>query len=122
MPEPVDKQLYEQVKKSIDKIYSKSSAYKSGAIVKKYKEIFKKTYGDMSPYIDDNRPKNLQRWFDEKWIDIGQAAYPVYRPTKRINVNTPLTVREINKDNLVKQIAMKQKIKGKSNLPPFKPN
>jgi len=119
MPEPVDKKLYEQVKKSIDKIYNKPSAYKSGAIVKKYKEIFKKTYGDMSPYIDDNRPKNLQRWFDEKWIDVGGGPYPVYRPTKRINKETPLTVQEIPLERLREQYLLKQKIKGKKNLPPF---
>jgi hypothetical protein len=33
---------------------------------------------------------------------------------------TPLTVHEINPSNLKKQIALKQMIKGKSNLPPFK--
>jgi hypothetical protein len=62
----------------------------------------------------------LTRWFLEDWKDVGNKEYPVYRPTKRINKETPLTVNEINKTNLMKQILLKQKIKGKKNLPPFK--
>lgn len=112
MPTPLDKTLYEKVKKEADKVYSKPSAYKSGYIVKKYKELGGK-------YKDDNKPKNLKRWFDEGWTDIGNREYPVYRPTKRINKMTPLTVDEINPKQLKQQIELKQKIKGKSNLPPF---
>lgn len=44
---------------------------------------------------------------------------PIYRPTIKINKSTPLTVKEINKKNLKKQILLKQVIKGKSNLPKF---
>jgi hypothetical protein len=43
----------------------------------------------------------------------------VYRPTKRVNKNTPLTIDEIDPANLKEQIALKQLIKGKKNLPPF---
>lgn len=112
MPIPKDITLYEKVKKDANKIYDKPSAYKSGYIVKKYKELG-------GEYLDDNKPKNLQRWFKEKWQDIGGKDYPVYRPTKRINKKTPLTVNEINKDQLRKQINLKQRIKGDKNLPPF---
>ena len=38
MPTPIDKVLYEKVKKYADSVYSKPSAYKSGFIVKTYKE------------------------------------------------------------------------------------
>jgi hypothetical protein len=43
----------------------------------------------------------------------------VYRPTKRVNKTTPLTVQEIEPSNLKKQINLKQKYLGVKNLPPF---
>ena len=48
------------------------------------------------------------------------ADYPVFRPSKIITKDTPLTIDEIDKTNLKNQIKIKQKIKGKSNLKPFK--
>ena len=81
--------------------------------MKKYKELGGK-------YKDDNQDKNLKRWFEEKWKDIGNHSYPVYRPTKRINSKTPLTPNEIDQNNLKKQIKLKQQIRGNKNLPPFK--
>jgi hypothetical protein len=104
--------LYQQVKDAADIIYDKPSAYKSGFIVKKYKEMG-------GTYTDDKNPKNLKRWFKEEWKDIGNKEYPVYRPTKRISFETPLTPDEIKPSNLKKQIALKQVIKGDANLPPF---
>jgi hypothetical protein len=53
---------------------------------------------------------------------VGFKDYPVYRPTKRINKNTPLTVFEIDKKNLQKQIKLKQIIRGNKNLPKFIPS
>jgi hypothetical protein len=113
MPTPVNQDLYNRVKKYADTIYKKPSAYKSGFIVKKYKELG-------GEYIDDNKPKNLQRWFKEEWKDVGGLEYPVYRPTKRVSKKTPLTPSEIDPTNLKKQIIIKQDIKGDKNLPKFK--
>jgi hypothetical protein len=112
MPIPKDKILYDKVKKQADLIYEKPSAYKSMYIQKLYKSM-------NGEYIDDNKPKKLKQWMDEKWKDVGNKNYPVFRPTKRINKRTPLTVNEIDKVNLKKQINLKQKIKGNKNLPPF---
>jgi len=112
MSYPKDKKLYEQAKEIADKTYKKSSAYKSGFIVKKYKELGG-TYGGEQKNI------GLKRWFAEEWRDIGNKTYPVYRPTKRITKDTPLTASEINPVFAKKQIALKQKIKGKKNLPTF---
>jgi len=112
MPTPVNTKLYEFAKQIADNKYDKSSAYKSGFIVKTYKELGGK-------YIDDDKPKNLKQWFKEDWKDIGGEEYPVLRPTKRVNKKTPLTADEIDPKNLKEQIALKQKIKGKKNLPPF---
>jgi hypothetical protein len=113
MPIPKDKVLYEKVKKMADTIYKKSSAYKSGYIVQEYK----RRGGE---YIDDSKPKNLKRWFSERWEDIGYKDYPVYRPSVRVSKKTPLTVKEIDPKQLKEQIKLKQKIKGTKNLPPFK--
>jgi hypothetical protein len=104
--------LYSKAKNIADEKYKKSSAYKSGFIVKTYKSLG-------GTYSDDNKPRNLKRWFKEDWKDIGNNKYPVYRPTKRVSSKTPLTSTEIQPANLKKQIQLKQKIKGRSNLPPF---
>ena len=113
MPIPLNKNLYEKAKRIADETYSKSSAYKSGFIVQKYKELGGK-------YADDNTPKNLKRWIKEQWVDVGKLDYPVYRPTIRINKKTPLLAKEIDKNNLKSQIKLKQKYKGTKNLPRFK--
>jgi hypothetical protein len=113
MPIPKNVELYNFIKKEADKVYQKSSAYKSGYIVRRYKELG-------GEYIDDNKPKNLDIWFSERWTDVGKQPYPVYRPTIRVNSKTPLLVSEIDKNNLKKQIKIKQIIKGNKNLKPFK--
>lgn len=113
MPIIADKELYENVKKESNKIYNKPSAYRSGWIVKTYKQRG-------GEYINDNKPKNLERWFKEQWGDIGGLDYPVYRPFKRINQDTPLTVNEIDPLQAKEQIKLKQIIKGNKNLPAFK--
>ena len=110
---PVNKALYKAVKEYADIVYAKPSAYKSGFIVKMYKKLG-------GTYKDNNKEKELQRWFSEKWADVGNKEYPVYRPTLRINSKTPLIVSEIDKKNLKSQIRLKQQIKGEKNLPPFK--
>jgi hypothetical protein len=114
MPLILDQKLYDKVKQDADKIYEKPSAYKSGWIVKTYKERG-------GEYGDDNKTKNLKRWFKEKWADVGGQDYPVYRPTKRITKDTPLTPDEIDPNQLREQIILKQKIKGYKNLPKFIP-
>ena len=113
MPKILNQKLYDDVKKEADKVYQKSSAYKSGWIVKTYK-----SRGGL--YGNDDKPKNLKRWFKEKWGDIGGKSYPVYRPFKRINKDTPLTVNEIDPNQAKQQIKLKQKIRGDKNLPKFK--
>lgn len=113
--EPVNKKLYEEVKKYADTIYKKPSAYKSGFIVKTYKERGGKYKNKKS-----NKAK-LKRWFDEKWEDINDKKdkYPTYRPTIRINKKTPVTKGELDNEEIKKKIEEKQKIKGEKNLPPF---
>ena len=116
---PVNKDLYEKAKQIVYKQYDKPSAYRSGALVKKYKELGGKYKQDKNKNSIDDKP--LKRWFNEKWIDIGNQSYPVLRPTKRVSSQTPLLATEIDPTNLKKQISKKQIIKD-NNLPPFKKN
>lgn len=113
MPTPNNPKLYAKARRIADKTYKKSSAYKSGFIVKKYKELG-------GTYKKDGKTKLLKRWFREEWKDIGNEAYPVYRPTKRVSKKTPLTASEIDPRHAKKQIKLKQSIKGRRNLPKFK--
>jgi hypothetical protein len=113
MPIVANPELYQKVKEYADTIYKKSSAFKSMFIQKVYQQ-------NKGTYIDDNKPKNLKRWMKEEWRDVGNKDYPVFRPTKRISKQTPLTVDEIDKQNLKEQIKKKQIIRGNKNLSPFK--
>jgi len=108
---PINKKLYEKVKAEVYPRYKKPSAYRSGAVVKRYK--------DLGGKFKDNGGRPLARWFKEEWKDVGDKEYPVYRPTKRISRDTPLTSTEIDPENLQLQISEKQKIKGENNLKPF---
>ena len=127
MPTPADQRLYDQAKERINRQYTKPSAYRSGATVKLYKQLFADKYGDdTAPYQPDGRTRNLARWFHEDWIDVNSRigvkdpnAYPLYRPTKRISAATPLTLGEIPVSVLRKQSRLKQVIRGTANLPPF---
>jgi hypothetical protein len=115
MPIIDDQRLYDRVKKRADTIYAKPSAYKSGWIVKTYKELG-------GTYSEDNQPKKLKQWYDAVWKSVAEKdQYPVLRPTVRVNKTTPLLPSEIDPKNLKHQIDLKQKIKGKKNLPPFRP-
>jgi len=117
---PIDKDLYNIAKEIVFSQYKKNSAYRSMAIQKLYKQLGGK-------YIEniDEKLKPLTQWKLEKWKDINpnkktNKSYPVYRPSIRINEDTPLTFYEIDEKDLEKQINLKQKIKGNKNLPPFK--
>ena len=129
MPLPTDQTLYEEAKDFIYSKYKKNSAFRSGAVVKEYKQQFAQKYGEAStPYSDDNKPKKLKRWFDEKWINVNPLlnfknadAYPLFRPTKYVNSETPTLFQEIPQSRLKEQYKLKQKIKGERNLPTFLP-
>ena len=103
---PEDQKMYDRVKAKIYKKYPKHSAYRSGLLVKEYKEAFKKKYGKKSPY-KGKKKKNapLSRWMQEKWRNQrGEVGYKkkgdVYRPTKRISKKTPATFKELSKKEL----------------------
>jgi hypothetical protein len=119
---PKDHKLYEKAKDEADKIYKKSSAYKSGYIVKTYKKLYKEKYGDENAFEGKKKKQEgLTRWFNEKWTDVGSKKndYPLYRPTVRVNKKTPKTAQEVGKKRLEEQDILKQIYKGMKNLPKF---
>ena len=113
MAEPANKKKWELAKKEANKVYKKPSAYKSGFIVKKYKEMGG-TFKATTKAGIDSRP--LKRWFEEKWTNQhGTVGYThkndVYRPTKRVTSKTPRTWSELPKKVVDK--AKRSKSKGK---------
>jgi hypothetical protein len=86
----LDPDIYQRAKRIVYAQYKKHSAYRSGALVKKYKQLGGR-YKDSGREGPLGRGK-LKQWFEEKWKDVGNREYPVYRPTVRVNKDTPLTV------------------------------
>ena len=121
MSRVLDPELYELAKAIVYPQYSKPSAYRSGALVKKYKELGGRYGVDAKTNTDVIR--SLERWFLEQWADVNpsktKTSYPVYRPTVRVNKDTPKTAQEISPNRLREQATLKQILKGSSNLPPF---
>ena len=111
---PTDSKLYENIKKQLWIKYPKHSAYRSGLLVKKYKEQFSKKYPTKNPYQGPkpNKKSGLSRWFLEDWRNQrGEIGYKyksdIYRPSKRITKKTPTTIKELSK----KQISRARKEK-----------
>ena len=106
--EPSDIELYEKAKSIVYNQYKTHSAYRSGALVKKYKQLYEETHDDDAPYKGDKTPnKGLKRWFREQWKgDDGKVGYSfkssVYRPTVRITKETPKTFSELTPAQLKK--------------------
>lgn len=102
MATPKDIRLYEKVKNEIHSKY-KPSAYRSGLLVQKYKEEYFKKYNKDDAYTGTKKPnEGLSRWFDEEWKNQrGGVGYKnksdIYRPTKRITKDTPITFSELSK-------------------------
>ena len=109
---PKNIKLYEKVKKFIYKKYPVHSAYRSGLLVKKYKQLGGTYTG--------KRKGPLARWFKEDWkSDTGHYGYTskssVYRPTRRISKKTPKTFSELSQKEILR--AKREKyLKGHVNL------
>ena len=92
--EPLDKELYESIKKEVWAQYKLPSAYRSAQLVKKYKEAGGTYSGEK------NKNEGIARWLREAWMsDKGTTNYPhknsIYRPTIRITKDTPTTFAEL---------------------------
>ncbi len=106
-PIPRDPIFYNTIKEDISNKY-KHSAYRSGLIVKKFKDEYYKKYNKYDAYIG-TKPKmsNLERWFAENWTTsdkyIGYKKIDdIYRPSIRINKDTPTTFSKLTKEQIAK--------------------
>lgn len=112
-----DKALYNEVFEEIKQLYPKHSAYRSGLLVKRYKDAYSQKYGRPAseaywPATKINSP--LARWFAEDWKNQrGEVGYNVkgdiYRPSRRINELTPTTWSELTTQEI--KAAKKEKSK-----------
>lgn len=116
---PKDEKLYAKIKSKIYKSIPKHSAYRSGILVKTYKNEFKKKYGNsISPYDGKNLGREgLRRWFAERWRNqYGTVGYKkkgdVYRPTIKVSKKTPLTYSELTKQE-IKKAQLQKKTEGR---------
>ena len=100
--QPTNPTIYNKIKEELK--HMKPSAYKSGLIVKKYKQVMEEK--GLKPYTGrKNHNEGLSRWFRESWVaDDGKIGYShknsVYRPTVRITAQTPALFSELTKAEL----------------------
>lgn len=109
-PTPKNCKLYEQARKKF--AHMKHSAYKSGHVIQEYKRLG----GTFKKHTKHEKPGKLSRWFKEKWRNQrGKVGYQkrgdLYRPTRRISKETPVTWNELSKKEIQK--ARRQKITNK---------
>lgn len=102
---PTNLAIYNRIKEEINKKY-KPSAYRSGMLVQKYKEVMNKL--GQPAYVGRYNPdSNLARWYRERWLNQrNEVGYKyksdVYRPTIRISKDTPTTFSELTPQEIAK--------------------
>jgi hypothetical protein len=126
MPEPINKELYAKAKAAINQKYgTHTSAYRSMALVKKYKSMGGK-------YRDDGGSRKTTRWLNEKWVNVNakkeggeyeecgkrgsSGKYPLCRPSVSVSSETPKLVQNIPKTTLSTVNLKKQKLQNKANI------
>jgi hypothetical protein len=113
---PTNKKLYEKViSEAKAKFRVWPSAYASGWVVRRYKELG-------GTYAQKTKNTTLDRWFKEKWVNVCEKKlvpcgrskasmkdYPYCRPLKRITKDTPKTVSELTPAQIKKRCEKKKK-------------
>jgi hypothetical protein len=117
--EPVDKELYERIKKKIYNEQPKHSLYRSARVQKEYQEAGGKYKG-----TSKKKGMNIPLWFDQQWISVNDYLrggkiiacgnsdtqkkyneYPLCRPLK--------TVKVLNEEQMRKMIKEKNELESK---------
>lgn len=125
-PQPLDPQLYAKVKAEADKKFlAPTSAYKSGWIVKTYKD----RGGTYAPAPRKSKSTGLTRWFAEKWVDLNRpgqpcgrakattrGTYPLCRPSIKITPKTPKLPTELTPEQIRRANQEKQRVKQKKHI------
>ena len=92
---PANPQLYARIRAEVYKEMPTHSAYRSATLVRRYKES-----GGMYQGKKPTEGEGLRRWLKEDWRNqrggVGyQKKGDVYRPTRRVNAQTPITFGEL---------------------------
>lgn len=119
MTERTDEQLYQRAKKIVIKREPIHSAYRSIRIAQQYKKMFADKYGkSKKPYVGDKTKSKLYVWLRERWsssptgkITGYKKKGDIYRPTVRVDKDTPLLWSELKPSEIKR--AKKLKSKGK---------
>eukprot|EP00873_Tetraselmis_striata_P033743 jgi/Tetstr1/454007/TSEL_040926.t1 len=110
--------MYDRAKRDVYKEHPTHSAYRSGLLVRTYKARFARKYGKGEPPYRGPRPsasdKGLRRWFAEGWVnESGGVGYDrrnrLYRPSKRVTRDTPVTWGELTESEVRRARAEKQR-------------
>ena len=97
---PLDKELYEKVKKKIYKKNPKHSLFRSAQIAKEYKRLGGK-------WIDEEKNKmNINRWFKQKWISLNDY----YHNDDIIACGNSDTFEKFNEYPLCRPLALAKKL------------
>jgi len=121
----INKRLYLKVKQEIYNSVPKHSAYRSGLIIK--------TYKDRGGAVKETENKNLSRWFQEKWVNLtpyaenivknkyefkcgerhpDQKGPSVCRPSIMVDENkTPVLAQKFTKNQIKKAVKIKSQKK-----------
>ena len=100
--------IRDRVKNEIYRRYPQHSAYRSGLLVKEYKARGGEYLGKK------NDEKGLGLWFRSEWKNQrGETGYKyksdIYRPTVRVNKDTPTTHKELSAKQIKEARAEKAK-------------
>lgn len=102
--------LYKKARKMIDRQYGpRTSAWKSMALVKKYKELGGAYETKTSTRSSKSKTNSLQKWRKERWIQVvpyvvsmdivscgsSRRGQHACRPLVRVTKNTPVTLPEL---------------------------
>jgi hypothetical protein len=126
MPEPINKELYAKAKAIINQKYgTNTSAYRSMALVKKYKSMG-------GTYRDDGGSRKTTRWLNEKWVNLNakkegggyeecgtrskDGKYPLCRPSVTVSSDSPKKYQDIPKSRIDIVNLKKQKLQNKGNV------
>ena len=86
-PTPLDPVLYAAVKAEADRKFAgPTSAYKSGWIVKTYKDRGGKYVAATAPNTKPKPKTGLARWFAERWVDLNSPISNLQSPISMISL------------------------------------
>jgi hypothetical protein len=62
-----------QVKAELKSVWP--SAYASGMVVQRYKDLYREVYGNDKAFTGKKTRGGLTKWFGEKWVDLSKPIY-----------------------------------------------